>query len=110
MNEKSVNECLYCDCYDEDFGCTMPSMDKCYACPLEANDCGFGEQLCKVAVEALEKQIPKKPRKTTEDEEKNYYCSECKYYLGDEAEIQLCMPRPIYCPDCGQALDWSEEE
>lgn len=32
--------------------------------------------------------------------------------LGDEAEIQLCMPRPIYCPDCGQALDWnwSEEE
>lgn len=30
----SKNECLECDCYDEDVGCTMPSVDKCYACPL----------------------------------------------------------------------------
>ena len=29
-----MNECLTCDCYDEDVGCTMPSVDKCYACPL----------------------------------------------------------------------------
>lgn len=45
MNEKSVNKCLYCDCYDEDFGCTMPSMDKWYACPLEANDEELQEDL-----------------------------------------------------------------
>ncbi len=38
MNEKNVNKCLYCDCYDEDFGCTMPSIDKWYACPLEKNE------------------------------------------------------------------------
>ena len=38
MNEKNVNECLYCGCYDEDFGCTMPSIDKWYACPLEADE------------------------------------------------------------------------
>lgn len=38
MNEKNVNECLYCGCYDEDFGCTMPSIDKWYACPLERNE------------------------------------------------------------------------
>lgn len=31
MNEK--NKCLACDCYDEDFGCTMPSIHKFYACP-----------------------------------------------------------------------------
>lgn len=30
----SKNECLRCDCYDEDVGCTMPSIDKCYACSL----------------------------------------------------------------------------
>lgn len=33
-----MNECLYCDCYDEDFGCTMPSIDKSYACPLYADE------------------------------------------------------------------------
>lgn len=32
-----MNECLDCDCYDEDFGCTMPSIDKWYACPLFAD-------------------------------------------------------------------------
>ena len=30
--------CLDCDCYDEDFGCTMPSVDKSYACPLEEDE------------------------------------------------------------------------
>ena len=29
-----MNECLKCDCYDEDVGCTMASIDKCYACSL----------------------------------------------------------------------------
>lgn len=26
--------CSSCDCYDEDYGCTMSSFDKQYACPL----------------------------------------------------------------------------
>lgn len=34
------NPCLQCDCYDADFGCTMPSIDKWYACPLTAEDGG----------------------------------------------------------------------
>lgn len=29
------NPCLGCGFYDCDFGCTCPSMDKWYACPLE---------------------------------------------------------------------------
>lgn len=28
------NPCLSCDCYDPDIGCTMPSIDRNYACPL----------------------------------------------------------------------------
>jgi hypothetical protein len=32
MKDKS---CLNCDCYDPDLGCTMPSVDRGYACPLE---------------------------------------------------------------------------
>lgn len=26
--------CVFCDCYDPDRGCTMPSLDMSYACPL----------------------------------------------------------------------------
>lgn len=32
-----LNECFQCDCYDEDFCCTMSSYDKVYACPLNYN-------------------------------------------------------------------------
>ena len=27
--------CYKCDCYDEDLGCIMPSIDRTYACALE---------------------------------------------------------------------------
>lgn len=30
-----MNECFTCGCYYEDYGCTMPSCDKWYACPIE---------------------------------------------------------------------------
>ena len=30
------NPCTNCDCYDADMGCTMPSVDRGYACPMEA--------------------------------------------------------------------------
>lgn len=35
-----MSDCIYCDCYDPDLGCTMPSVDKSYACPLfnDSND------------------------------------------------------------------------
>lgn len=61
----------------------------------------------KKAIEALERQIPKKPYKRKEGKETNYYCS-CKYYLGDETEIQLIAIRPRFCDNCGQVLDWSD--
>lgn len=31
-------ECAMCTCYDEDLGCTMPSIDMDYACSLRAKD------------------------------------------------------------------------
>lgn len=47
-------ECLKCDCYDEDVGCTMPSVDKCYACSLYA----YEDELKEISekVEAGEKE------------------------------------------------------
>ena len=32
---EKVNPCFGCDCYDEDLGCSMPSLDRQYACSLE---------------------------------------------------------------------------
>lgn len=51
---------------------------------------------------ALEKQILKKPDKIKEYNPNDYYCTVCKYYLG-----YACL-QPKFCPNCGQALDWSE--
>ena len=55
------------------------------------------------AVEAIEKQIPKKPLHM----HKNYYCPVCKedgWMLWDDA-----VPNDMdkYCGICGQAIDWS---
>ena len=35
MERYNMTDCLNCDCYDPDMGCTMPSVDKSYACLLE---------------------------------------------------------------------------
>lgn len=60
----------------------------------------------KTAIEALEKQIPKKPI----NEECYYICPCCRDDLGvsdDDIFIyELSMPK--YCSNCGCVLDWSE--
>ena len=60
-----------------------------------------------MAVEALKKQIPKKPEYKEEDRfVKNHFawythCPQCgcEINAGD-----------MHCTQCGQAIDWSEEE
>ena len=57
-----------------------------------------------LALEALDKQIPKKPLHM----HKNYYCPICKedgWMLWDDA-----VPNDMdkYCGKCGQAIDWEE--
>ena len=58
------------------------------------------------AIEALEKQIPKK----VTNEECYYICPRCLDDLGvsdDDIFIyELSMPK--YCSNCGCVLDWSE--
>ena len=60
----------------------------------------------KTAIEALDKQIPKKPI----NEECYYICPCCRDDLGvsdDDIFIyELSMPK--YCSNCGCVLDWSE--
>lgn len=62
-----------------------------------------------LAIKALEKQIPKKPINV----EKHYYeCPRCKQDLGvsNDDIFVYEIPIPMYCSECGQALDWSDTE
>ena len=71
-----------------------------------------------VAIQALEKQIPKKPNKAIDSswgvKKEAHTCPVCDYYL---TEVHFIAPQKIesnkkitYCETCGQAIDWSDEE
>lgn len=63
----------------------------------------------RMAIEALEKQIPKKPRYVQYDgnqEVGNYHCTTCKRII----ELRpIDHNEKVFCLYCGQALDWSDE-
>lgn len=50
-----------------------------------------------IAISALEKQIPKKP-----DLDGGVYCPCCLH------EFKANYNTTSYCPNCGQAIDWSD--
>ena len=63
-----------------------------------------------MAVKALEKQIPKKPK---EYEDRFYGCPNCANPLMHKWEkypsVLMSNSQGLpYCLNCGQALDWSE--
>lgn len=70
-----------------------------------------------VAIQALEKQIPKKPMRIERSamgwEYRDYYCH-CGKFIGAEPHIKSILEKgeiPVeYCDNCGQHLDWSNEE
>lgn len=56
------------------------------------------------AIEALEKQIPKKPISLGEDIDRDVgQCPNCKEIIDTYEDYK-------YCSDCGQAIYWSGEE
>ena len=58
-----------------------------------------------MAVEALEKQIPKKPYIEEHDYGNAYVCTICEtfiHYVDDDDEHL----RFDYCPSCGQKIEW----
>ena len=80
----------------------------------ENNDCKFTEDDYKaneIAIQALEKQIPKKPTY-----EGDGYAPDGTF-VWDEWLCPCCGKRYEvdyddydYCPNCGQKLDWSDEK
>ena len=82
-------------------------------CPCGTDDM----EMTKIALAALEKQIPKKPTKEIMDNgvdisgesdiEHDFCCPVCCNVVGmfDGNEN---LPFADYCDNCGQALDWSD--
>ena len=72
---------------------------------------GEGNDNVKLTVKALKKQIPKKPKINHYEEkgEKPYtkICcpNGCHIQLYPVTEKQLAHEH-VYCPKCGQAIDW----
>ena len=58
-----------------------------------------------MAIEALEKQVTKKPERD-EEYPLGRVCPKCCAYLGN---VQFISSNHDYCERCGQALDWSGE-
>lgn len=60
-----------------------------------------------VAIQALEKQIPKRPIEIFTGNEYICECPVCKGITDTPNEVEIeCIQ---YCGWCGQKLDWSEE-
>lgn len=66
--------------------------------------------LAKVGIEALEKQIPKKPDKLTYklllDNGWVYKCPNCGCACGENKFYSDVTKDDLYCTQCGQRLDW----
>lgn len=102
MTEIEAIEELKYDC--NELGKAIPC-DTSWGCSFEN---AYG-----MAIQALEKQIPKKPRKT--DSYKGvlkrvyaYVCPTCgnvclEKYMNERQNTMFCW-------NCGQKLDWSDEE
>lgn len=59
-----------------------------------------------VAIEALEKQIAKKPREAVQSG--FFWCPACSKAI--KMRIEGSKINISYCPFCGQALDWRENK
>ena len=69
---------------------------------LTIDECRKHNKAISMAIEALEKQIPRKPLHM----HKNYYCPICKedgWMLWDDA---IPNDMDTYCGKCGQAIEW----
>ena len=95
-----------CDIFNKEDKHRNNECDNCEYCYSQGN---FGEQkeAFSVAINALEKQMPKKPY--YEDMEEEYLCCPtCGEILTDRIPLDN---KDFYfdCFNCGQKFDWSDE-
>ena len=96
-----------CDIFNKEDNTSDNDCDNCEYCYSQGN---FGEQkeAFSVAIQALEKQIPKRPIECFNGNEWICECPVCKGITDTPNEVEIeCIQ---YCGWCGQKLDWSDEE
>lgn len=99
MDEKKVREAIYCmKSFADDTVCEeCDNYDRCDHTMVANN--------ARTAIEALEKQLPKK----VENWNGQASCPRCKRLFGNMADIEMfCYWDSDCCNHCGQRLDWSE--
>ena len=100
-----VNFCCTCDIFD----CEKDKLKKIHY------DCPFLEDIY-ILQELVDKETPKKPVIKKFKESEHYICPNCKNHkfgildYGEyKNEFRKGSNLTLYCPNCGQRLDWSEE-
>lgn len=66
------------------------------------------KELYDMVISALKKRVPSKPVRNNVDGDNSFYCSLCGCFLGGFTDTSVAKMR--YCENCGQAIDWSDEE
>ena len=92
-----------CDIFNKEDNTSDNDCDNCEYCYSQGT---FGQQkeAFSVAINVLEKQIPKKVV-----EDKNIYlCPNCGANVETDCGDDMLDYRLNYCDNCGQKLDWSE--
>lgn len=104
MNEREAKDMLQAKLICLELDSNIEGCDgDCKECEYNYTQGTLGEQkeALKMAIKALEKQIPKKVNKETKDSYDNVIprCPSClKMFVED------------YCSKCGQKIDWTVEE
>ncbi len=65
----------------------------------------YFDEMAKTAIEAVKKQIPKKPIQKYKHINEYMYCPICDEYIAN----RYAEYKPPFCKHCGQAIDWSAE-
>ena len=64
----------------------------------------------RIAIIALNKQIGAKPYKIGNKRETQILCPQCNYRFYSLVDGEkIAGNQSLYCPCCGQRIDWSEE-
>lgn len=93
-------ECMKRETSGIDSDCNDRHCDNCDLCYAQGT-MGEQKEALRMAIEALEKQIPKKVRRKHHPKYgRATFCPNCS---------RMDVECWFYCPDCGQAIDWSEE-
>ena len=100
-----------CDIFNKDDNTSDNECDNCEYCYSQGN---FGEQkeAFQIAINALEKQIPKKPimKPYYKDMEEEYLCCPtCGEILTDRIPMDN-KDFYFHCLNCGQKFNWESDE